>query len=268
MLAIVAGRGDLPKMIIEKCQKNGNPFFLILLEGENSNSDFISYPHHVVHIGHTGKILKILRDNKATEIVFAGGINKPSMSNMKVDAKGTVLLSKILGAKLFGDDNVLSTVMNFFEKEGFKFLGADEIIDDLVAKAGVLGELKPEKDFWQDITIGKNAIKIISELDIGQSLVVQQKQIIGVEAIEGTDALIERSGNLQFKIGRKPVLIKMKKIGQNIKADLPSLGVQTIHNLHKANFAGIAVEAGSSLIINQKEVIRLANEYGLFLVGI
>jgi DUF1009 family protein len=267
-LAILAGRGDLPKMIIEKCKKTNRDFFLILLEGEKTNVDFFSYPHHIVHIGHTGKILKILRDNKASEIVFAGGINKPSMANMKVDGKGAILLSKILGAKLFGDDNVLSTVMNFFEKEGFKFIGVEEIIDDLVARAGIIGVIKPEKDFWQDIEIGKRAIKTISELDIGQAVAIQQKQIIGVEAIEGTDALIERCGKVQFPNGRKPVLVKMKKAGQNTKVDLPSLGVQTIENLHKAGFAGIAVEAGSALIINQKEVIRVANEYGVFLVGI
>lgn len=267
-LGIVAGKGDLPKLIIEKCQKQNRNFLLILLEGEESNKDYLSYPHHIIHIGYISKILQILRDNKVQELVFAGGITKPSMAGMKVDGKGAILLSKIVGAKLFGDDNVLKTVINFFEKENFKIIGAEEIVDNLIAKSGTIGSITVNKEFYEDIEIGQNALKIISDLDVGQAIVVQQKQIIGIEAIEGTDALIARCGALKFENGRKPILIKMKKIGQNTKVDLPSLGVSTIRNLNQAGFAGVIVEADSSLIINQKEVIKQADEYGLFLLGI
>lgn len=267
-LAIFAGKGDLPKMIIKKCQEQKRKFLVLLINGENSNADFMGFPHQIIDFGTVNKTLSVLKDHQIKELVFAGGITKPSMANIKVDSKGAVLISKILGNKLFGDDNLLSTIINFFNKEGFKVVGAEEIVDDLLAGAGVLGDIKPEKGFYEDITIGKNALDIMSDLDIGQAVAVQQKQIIGVEAIEGTDALIARCKNLQFPEGRKAVLIKMKKQNQSTKIDMPALGAATIENLYSAGFAGIAVQADSCLIINQKEVLRLANLYGLFVVGV
>lgn len=266
-LAIIAGRGDLPKMIIKKCQEINRPFVVLLIEGEASNGEFLQYHHHIVHIGYISRVLQILRAEKIAEIVMAGGISKPSMANIKVDGKGAILLSKIIGARLFGDDNVLSAVINFFEKEGYRIVGPEKIIDDLLVSKGILTACKPNADFLKDIELAKKALQIISELDVGQGVVVQQNQILGIEGVEGTDALIERCGALQMKIGRSAVLVKMKKINQNTKVDLPSLGVKTIENLYRAGFAGMAAQAGSSLIINQKEVVRLANQYGLFLIG-
>ncbi len=267
-LAIIAGKGDLPKMIIKKCQEEAREFFVILIHGEASNVDFLEYNHAIIGFGEISKILNILKTNQVKELVFAGGVTKPSMTGMKVDGKGAVLLSKILGNKFFGDDNLLSTIINFFEKEGFRVVGADKIIDDLLAGRGVLGNVKPTAEMLKDIEIGKNALQVMSDLDIGQAIIVQQKQIVGVEAIEGTDALIKRCEDLQFKQGSKAVLVKMKKHNQNTKIDLPALGIETIKNLAKSGFAGVAVQANFCLIINQKEVIKLADELGLFVVGV
>ena len=267
-LAIIAGKGDLPQMIINKCLKDKRKFILVLIKGQLYDKDYSKYNPHIIHIGHIGEALRIFKENEITQIVLAGGISKPSMANIKVDSKGAILLSKITKAKLFGDNNVLTSVTKFFEKEGFEIIGVDQIIDNLLTKKGVLGKIKPSKENLQDIELGKNLIKAISEFDVGQSVVTQQKQILSIEDVGGTDALINRCGNLQLKIGSKPVLVKIKKSGQNTKVDLPSLGVETIHNLHKSNFAGVALEAKSSLIINKEEVLKLANQYDIFLIGI
>ncbi|MFT6333075.1 MAG: DUF1009 family protein [Lentimonas sp.] len=267
-LAIIAGKGDLPKMIIKKCQEEGREFVVILIKDEPSNVDFLEFNHHIIGFGEISKILGILKNNDVKELVFAGGVSKPSMSGMKVDKKGAVLVSKIVGNKLFGDNNLLSTIINFFEKSGFKVVGADKIIDDLVAKRGVLGKIKPSAAMQKDIEIGQNSLKVMSDLDIGQAIVVQQKQIVGVEAIEGTDALIKRCADLKLEKGEKPILVKMKKQNQSTKIDLPALGVQTIENLIESGFAGVVVQADFCLIINQKEVVKLADEKGIFLIGV
>ena len=267
-LAIIAGKGELPKMIIKKCQEQQRDFLVILIAGEPSNVDFLQYDHHIIGFGEISKITNILKSNQIKELVFAGGVTKPSMAGMKVDAKGAILISKILGNKFFGDDNLLSTIINFFEKEGFKVIGADQIIDDLLAGKGILGNVKPSVDMLKDVEIGQHALQVMSDLDIGQAIVAQQKQIVGVEAIEGTDSLIKRCGDLQFKQGSKAVLVKMKKKNQSTKIDLPALGVETIKNLANAGFGGVAVQANYCLIINQKEVIKLADELGLFIVGV
>lgn len=267
-LAIIAGKGDLPKMIAKKCQDTKRPFAIFLIKDEAKEEDFSQYSYNIVPIGYIGQLLKLMKKENVRDMVFAGGVSKPSMANLKADGKGAFLISKILAAKLFGDDNLLSTITNFFKKEGFNIVGAHEIIADLTTQKGFLGKIEPDKSSLKDIEIGANALKIMSELDIGQAIAVQQKNIIGVEAIEGTDALLDRCEEIQLKTGKKPVLIKMKKANQNTKIDLPSLGVNTIENLHRANFAGVALEAGSSIIINQKEVIKLADAYGLFVIGV
>jgi DUF1009 family protein len=267
-LAIIAGKGDLPKMIIKKCQEQQREFLVILIKEEASNADFLCFNHQIIGFGEISKIISILKNNNIGELVFAGGVTKPSMAGIKVDAKGAVLLSKILGNKFFGDDNLLSTIINFFEKEGFKVVGADKIIEDLLAQKGIMGSVKPDADMQKDIEMGREALRIMSDLDIGQAIAVQQKQIIAVEGVEGTDNLILRSKDLQFEKGGRAVLVKMKKSNQNTKIDLPALGKQTIENLAKSGFAGVAVEANSCLIINQKEVIKLADDLGLFVVGI
>ena len=267
-LAIVAGRGDLPKIIIKKCQQDNRKFIILLIEGQVSNEDYLQYQHYTLPIGQIGKALRIFRENQVKDIVFAGGIDKPSMTNIKVDGKGAMLLAKITGVKLFGDDNVLTAVTNFFKKEGFNILGAHQIVDDLVIDKGVLGKVKADKKFLTDIELGKKIIHTISEFDVGQSVVVQQNTIIGIEAKEGTDNLISRSGKVQFPKGRKPILIKMKKLGQNTAVDLPSIGIKTIENLHQNNFAGLAIEAGASLILDKQQVIKLADQYKLFIIGL
>jgi len=267
-LAIVAGKGDLPKMIIKKCLEQGRGFLVILIKDEPSNVDFLQYNHAIIGFGEISKIIDILKINQIQELVFAGGVKKPSMVGMKVDKKGAILASKIVGNKFFGDNNLLSTIINFFEKEGFNIIGADQVIEDLLAKKGVFGCIKPNTQMVGDIEIGRNALLIMSDLDIGQAIVVQQKQIVGVEAIEGTDNLIKRCQNLQFKQGDKAILVKMKKRNQNTKIDLPALGVGTIKNLANSGFAGVAVQENYCLIINCKEVIKLADELGLFIIGI
>jgi DUF1009 family protein len=264
-LAIIAGNGDLPKLIIKECQKEKRDFVIILVEGNSNHDDYKGYNSHIVGIGHVSKALAILKENKAKEIVFAGGINKPSFSNIKVDKKGAILLSKLVANKIFGDNNTLTTITNFFTKEGFKIVGADNIIKDIVAKKGVLTSIKPSKMDLDNIKIGQNALELMSDLDVGQAIAVQQKQIIAIEAAEVTDELIKRCNNLQFKTGEKPVLIKIKKKNQSTKVDLPTIGEKTILNLAKANFSGIALKSGSTLILDQSKVISAANKNKIFI---
>ena len=131
-LAIIAGNGDLPKLIIKECEKQKRDFIVILVAGNSNHDDYKKYKNYIVEIGCISRVLTILRENKIKELVFAGGIKKPSFSKVKVDKKGAVLLSKIVANKLFGDDNILTTITNFFKKEGFKIIGADEIITDII----------------------------------------------------------------------------------------------------------------------------------------
>ncbi len=267
-LAIITGNGDLPKLIIKECQKNKQDFIVILIEGQVNHEEYKKYPYHIIQVGHVSQALSILKDNKVTKIVFAGGVKKPSFTNIKVDKQGAVLLSKIIANKIFGDDSILTTITNFFAKKGFKIVGADEIIKDIISTKAILTKKRPTKSDLENIQIAKNALEVMSDIDIGQSIIVQQKQIIGVEAAEGTDNLINRCVKIQFNIGDRAILVKMKKKNQNTKIDLPTIGEKTINNLIKGDYAGIAFKAGSTLILNKEKIIKKANENNIFIIAI
>lgn len=225
-------------------------------------------PHAVVRLGAVGEALKHLRDAGVQEIVMAGGIKRPSLSSLRPDAAGASLLKKLGKAFFAGDDAILKAIIAFFEEENFTVVGVDAILSDILADEGVLGKISPDKQQKADIMIGMKAAKNLGTLDIGQAAIVENAIILGTEGADGTDAMIAACGKLRRGKKKSGVLVKAKKPAQEEKVDLPSIGVQTIENLHAAGFAGVAVEAHASLLIDKRELIRKADIYGLFVVGV
>lgn len=264
-IAIFAGRGILPKMLIEDCQKKSRRFFVFLLDGENYEIDYSAFNPVTLRYGEVEKFLSIVRENKISNLIFIGGVTKPNFSSLKVDKKGTILLAKILANKILGDDAVLRAVIKFFEKEGLKILKIEDLLDCVISTKSTITEVKPDVKNLEDIKIGIEAIRHFSRFDVGQSVVVAQKQIIAVEAIEGTDLMIKRCRDLQVDYKEKSILVKLKKRNQSGKADLPTIGSDTIKNCHDAGICGIAIEAKSTLILQKEEVIKLANQLKIFI---
>ncbi len=267
-LGIIAGKGSLPAQIIDACKVSKRDFFVIAF-AESFNPEVMeNVPHAVVRIGAVGEALAHLRAASVTEIVMAGGIKRPSFTSLKPDAAGAALLKKLGMAFFAGDDALLKAITAFFEEEGFSVVGVDKILNEILAHEGVFGKIQPDSAFYSDITIGMAAAKNIGALDIGQAAIVESGVVLGTEDSQGTDALIERCGKLKKSQNKNGVLVKAKKPNQEEKVDLPSIGVQTIDALHRNGFSGVAVEAGHSLIIDKKELIKKADEYGIFVVGV
>ncbi len=265
-IAIFAGRGILPQMLIDDCQKNGRKFILFLLQGENYEIDYSAFSPVKLGYGEVEKFLSEIKKNEIRNLVFIGGVTKPNFSSLRVDKKGALLLAKILASKILGDDAVLRAVINFFEKEGLKILRIDQLLDCVVSVKSTLTKNIPTKENWDDIALGVKAIKSFSQFDVGQSVVVAQKQIIAVEALEGTDEMIARCKNLRADYKKNAVLVKMKKHKQSSKADLPTIGFETVKNCFDAGMCGIAIQANSTLVLQKDEMIKLADELGLFVV--
>jgi DUF1009 family protein len=265
-IGLIAGDGDLPEKIIAECMKSGREIFVISIS-QHKPPSFTKVPHLSLNIGSVGKAIKTFRAENVKEIVFAGGLKRPKLTALRPDAGGVKLLAKISQAKFIGDNSLLSIVIRFFEDSGFNILGADEILESLIMPKGVLGKIPPNKSALKDIEIGCDMARSIGKLDIGQSVIIQHGMVIGVEAVEGTDALISRCAKLlQDDIGG--VLVKMKKPNQDKRIDLPTIGLTTIENAHASGLRGIAIEAGGALIIDKYEVTKKADALGLFLVGV
>lgn len=265
-LGIIAGGGNLPKKIIQACRQTGRDHFIIGYEGMTDPQTLEGSPHEWSHLGQITATLDKLRDEKVQEVVFAGRIERPSFSSLKMDKRAASLLAKA-ALRGFGDNAVLSLIIEEIEKDGFKVVAAQDLLDDLLAPEGVLGIHQPDEIALQDIRKGQEVLNQMSSVDVGQACVVQEGMVLGLEAIEGTDALIDRCATVK-RPGVQGILVKMRKLGQDVRADLPTIGPETIRKVKEAGLRGIAVEARGTIIINREEVIEAANQSNIFLVGV
>lgn len=266
-LAIIAGGGELPRLLIAACRAERRPFFVIALQG-HADAETVAgdTPHLWVRLGAGGTILKTLKEQDCPEIVMAGRVKRPSLLSLMPDAwTAKFLLS--LGRRAVGDNGLLSAIGEVIEREGGKLVGPDQILPDLLAPVGLVGKRSPAPEDWPDIERGIAVARALGAVDVGQAAVVQQGVVLGVEAIEGTDALLKRCKELR-RDGPGGVLVKTAKPQQERRLDLPTIGVRTVEQAAAAGLVGIAVEAGGALIVAGAAVGAAADKAGLFVVGV
>lgn len=263
-LGIIAGRGDLPVRLVEAARASGREVYVLAIKNQ-VDQPLDGIPHDWIRLGAAGKALDLLRANGVVDLVFAGAVKRPSLGALMPDARMARFLAKVAGRAL-GDDGLLRAIVAEFESEGFHVVGADEVLGGLVMARGQLGRHAPDDGAWSDIRRGIEIARAIGALDIGQSAIVQQGMVLGVEGVEGTDALIERCAGLR-RAGPGGVLVKAKKPHQDRRVDLPTIGPETVARAAAAGLRGIAVEADHALMIDRARVVAEADRLGLFLVG-
>lgn len=205
-IGIIAGGGDLPRLLLSACRAEGRPVFLLALEGTADPETAEGVDHAWVRIGALGEAFRLLKAAGVTEVVFAGGIKRPSLASLKPDARGAAFLARI-GGKALGDDGLLRAVAGEFTREGLTLKGAHEILSGLLARPGAYGALTPDAVAASDIARGVSVAKGIGALDVGQGAVVQQGLVLAVEAVEGTDGMLARCKDLKRE-GPGGVLVK------------------------------------------------------------
>ena len=265
-LGIVAGGGRLPQRLVESCRAAGRDVFVLALEGAAEPETVRDVPHAWCRIGGAVKGLSLLRENNVTELVLAGSVRRPSLGTLRPDWRAAKLFARI-GYRSLGDDGLLSAIVSELEKEGFRVIEPDQLLDGELVGTGPLGTVQPNPQSKADIERGLRIACALGALDIGQAVVVQQGLVLGVEAIEGTDGLLRRCAALRRE-GFGGVLVKIEKPGQERRADRPTIGPRTVALAAEAGLAGIAVEAGATIVLDRDEVISAANLAGLFVVGV
>lgn len=265
-LGIIAGGGELPRQLIESCVSEGRNVFVIAVEGETDPETVAYTPHAWLRLGALGEALEAFKSAGVSELVLAGKINRPSLSSLRPDKMGAKLIAKLGISLLGGDAAIFKTIVAFLEEQGFRIVGIDDVMSDLVAPEGPMGKILPDKQAQKDIELGARVARTIGAFDIGQAVIVKNGLVLGIEAVEGTDALIDRCGALNGE-GKGGVLVKARKPVQEKRVDLPTIGLRTVKLVHSAGFAGIATEARHSIVVGRSEVIRAANDLGLFVIG-
>lgn len=267
-LGIIAGGGSIPLMLINHCLEKNIDFVVLAIEG-NADENLLNgdkYKGKIIRIGQAGSGFKYFAKEKVTDVVLIGTIHRPSFRDLVPDLRTTAFFAKV-GAKALGDDGILRAVVAEIEKDGMKVKGIHEIMPELLIPCGLLTKHKPSKEDLIDIKRGLDVAFELGRLDVGQSTVVQQGLVLGVEGIEGTDELIRRCKNYRRK-GNGGVLVKLRKPQQDMRIDLPTIGIKTVELAHESGLKGLAVHAGNGLIVNQSETVKLADKYGMFIIGV
>jgi hypothetical protein len=266
-LGILAGGGTLPGRVAAAAQAAGRRVFLVGLEGFADPGVLAPFAHAVARLGAAGRILDLLRANACRDLVLVGPVRRPSLLDLRPDAEGARLLGRIGRAAFAGDDGLLAAVVRVLGEEGFSVVGAHEILTEAVGPGGLLSRTAPDAAALADIARGVAVTRALGAADVGQGCVVQQGIVLAVEAIEGTDAMLARAATLR-RPGPGGVLVKLVKPGQDRRADLPNIGLRTIHAAAEAGLRGVAFEAGGTLLAEREAMVAAADAAGLFLLGV
>ena len=274
-MGIIAGGGQLPLKLAQTCKAAGKPYFVIRLKGYADDS-LAGFDGEECGIAELGKTIRLLKQESCDAIVMAGLVPRPNFSVLKPDWRGAALLPKALSAARKGDGAILNVLVDTFEAEGFLVIGAEEVAEDLLAPSGHLGSVQPTVKDKSDMRKAADVIRALGPFDIGQGAIVRNGFVLAIEAAEGTDQMLRRCANLPEDMKgyepdetqeRRGVLLKRPKPGQELRVDLPTIGVETIRGAAAAGLAGIAIEADAALIMDRQSLITLADREGLFVYG-
>jgi DUF1009 family protein len=272
-LGIIAGGGDLPRAVAESVHAAGRKVFVMALTGSAGGDWLSGFAHEWGSPGAPGQAFKAFRREGVTDFLLAGQVDRPKFSEMKLDAKGMLLLPRALKAARQGDDGLLRFIVTMFEEEGFRGVGVAEAAPGLVCGAGDLGRFSPTEEHRADMMRAFAIVKALGAMDVGQAAVVCDGLPLAVEAAEGTDQMLVRVGGLREAIRGTPdkkrgVLVKALKPTQDAKTDLPVIGIATLDRVASVGLAGIGLQAGGALIVDKAAVAARADALGLFVTGV
>ena len=261
-LAIIACAGALPVLIAR-----ANPDAMVItVEGIPSELEEGSERHRLEKMG---SIFSSMKAQGVDRVVFAGALVRPKIDITALDAEMMAIAPRFMAAMSLGDDGLLRTVIEVFEEQGFAVVGAPDVLPELVAEPGLAIGHAPDDAEEADIRRATDILRGISSLDIGQGCVVAGGQCLGIETVQGTDALLQFVAGTDEKFRRsfKGVYVKAAKAGQDLRIDMPTIGPRTIASVAAAGLAGLVVDAGRTLILDREVTIAAAEEAGLFLIA-
>ncbi|WP_193178281.1 LpxI family protein [Oricola nitratireducens] len=271
-VAIVAGNGRIPVFVAERLAAAGRNPFILAIEGE-ADSELLRYEHETVYTTQVGVLLSALRRVNPQEVVMVGGVKaRPDLWRLRPDWTTLRLAARILPKLRHGDDALLRSVISMIEEAGFPVRGVHELVPELLADRGQIAGPRPSRRDRETIAVAVKGAMALGALDAGQACVAVGKRIVALEGAEGTDMMLQRVAELRalgrIKGKRGGVLVKLAKPGQDLRADLPTIGSATVENAQKAGLNGIAVQAERALISDFATTCDQAKRASLFIVGI
>ena len=270
MIGLVLGETQFGNLIIKKLQLIKKKFVIIDISKKKifkKNKNF--FP---VSIGQLGKAISILKKHGCKKIIFAGKVTTPNFSKTKFDLKALYYLPRIIKGAKKGDASIIKTVIEIFKKEGFKVISSTYFNPELLLTKGNYTKTKPDFLNKKDMLKGKNVITDLNRRDIGQGVVIRNSYVIAIEGPDGTDAMLKKTNILfkrfSYKHKRQGILLKFPKRTQDLRVDLPTVGITTIRKCIKIGLKGIVVKANQNIFLDRSKCINLANKNRMFICAI
>jgi DUF1009 family protein len=263
-VGLIAGSGSLPLILSEKIKRDGFKIVSIAFKGlSNESLSDVSDIIHWINLGELGRLIDIFKGERIKKAIMAGKVPKTLMfTNLKADLRAMALFMRLKDKK---DDSILQALAEELESEGIILEGLSSYLKDLFSPEGVFTFRRPSEEEMKDVRFGWALAKEMGRLDIGQTVVVKNQAVLSIEAIEGTDEAIRRGG----KLGNGDVIVvKVSKPQQDMRFDVPVVGLKTMDALRDARAKVLALETGKTILLEKDEMIREANKIGLSIIGL
>jgi DUF1009 family protein len=266
MLGLIVGESDLPRFLINKLLKKNLEFIILDLTKSNIYKKYKN--SYSLKITELGKAISILKKNNCKNIIFIGKVKRPEISLLKFDRKALFYLPRLFSAFKKGDANILKEIIKIFKEHKIKVVNSMKFTPELIFKDRSINNLKVKNIDKNSIIKGASIIKSLSKFDIGQSVIINNGYVLAIEGPEGTDEAIKRSLNLsiKYKLKDKSILVKFPKANQDLRVDLPTIGLDTVKNCIKANIKGIAVKRSQNIILDKDKIINLTKKNNFFII--
>ena len=261
---LIAGDGSLPVKMAQYAKENGFEVICISLANDNVNQ-LKKYCSKVYscHPGEINRIDSILKEEEIKQVTFLGKVHKRVLLQLHKFDKRAIELLKTM--ERLNDDEVMLLIVREFEKSGITVLDQTIFIKNLMVPSGVLGKVKPTEEQMEDVNYGFWLAKEMGKVDVGQSVVIKDKMVMAVEAIEGTDVCIKRGAKLAKK---NAVVVKVSKPAQDKRFDIPAVGLRTLKTMKKYKANLLAVEANETIIVEQEKVVKFADDNNIVIMAV
>ncbi|HEX6973617.1 MAG TPA: UDP-2,3-diacylglucosamine diphosphatase LpxI [Vicinamibacterales bacterium] len=266
-IGLIAGNGRFPFLVLQGARSLGHAVTVVAVK-EEAFADLEPAAHaagadlHWVSLGHLGKCIKILNAAGATQAVMAGQVKHSKIfSGIVPDLTFLSVLTKL---RARNTDALISAVADVMRDNGIELIDSTAFLGPLLAREGVLTQRAPSEEEHADFEFGYRSADGVAALDIGQTIAVKHKAVVAVEAMEGTDEVIARAGHLA---GPGVRIIKVAKPNQDMRFDVPVVGVATIQAMRIAGATALSIDAGKTLVLDGEHVFKSANEAGIAIIG-
>ena len=260
MIGLIFGDTHFPIEILKKIKKKHLKYLIIDLTKGRFKKVKNSYS---VSIGQFGKIIKILKDNKCKKVLFAGKVEKPNFSKLRLDIKGIYYIPRIIKSSKLGDAAILKEIIKILKKEGIRTLSSLSFNPELTLKKGNYSKIKPNREDKADINKAIRTLNRLGKYTFSQGAVVRNKKVVAIEGKDGTQKMLKRCKSKKFK--NKGVLVKFPKRKQDLRIDLPTIGYRTFTQCKSSGLKGVVLKSKRNVFLEKKKCISFANKNKMFI---